>query len=34
MLHLQSIDATDGTVDFTSGTVTDHTSVAVDSSYI
>ena len=31
MLHLQGIDAT---VDLTSGTVADHTSDAVDSSYI
>ena len=34
MLHLQGIDATDGTVDVTFGTVADHTSDAVDSSYI
>ena len=34
MLHLQGTDATDGTVDLTSDTVADLTSVAVHSSYI
>ncbi len=34
MLHLQGIDATGGTVDLTSGTIADLTSVAIHSSYI
>ena len=34
MLHLQGIDATDGTVHLTSGTIADRTSDVVDSSYI
>ncbi len=34
MLHLQSTDATDGTVDLTSNTVVDLTSVAIHRFYI